>query len=171
VGTGSGAIAVAVAVELRRGRYLDEVRIMASDISPDALAVAVENAVAHGVADRLELVLANLVDAAPMLPADVLVANLPYVPSDVIPTLPADVRAEPILALDGGEDGLDLVRRLLAGLPRATIPGGLALLEVGADHAGAIVALVRAVLPGWTLTWHEDLAGIQRVAALEAPPR
>ena len=171
VGTGSGAIAVAIAVELRRGRYLDDVRLTASDISPESLAVAVENAVAHGVADLIELVLADVVDASPMLPADVLVANLPYIPSDVIPSLPADVRAEPILALDGGLDGLDLVRRLLAGLPRATVPGGLALLELGIDQAGAISALARDVLPGWRLTWHEDLAGIQRVAALEGPPR
>jgi release factor glutamine methyltransferase len=171
VGTGSGAIAVAIAVELRRGRYLDEVRLTASDISPDALAVAVENAVAHGVADRIELVLADLVDASPVLPADLLVANLPYIPSEDIPALAPEVRAEPALALDGGLDGLDLVRRLLAGLPRATVPGGLALLEVGADQAGAIVALARDVLPGWTLTWHEDLAGIPRVAALEGPSR
>jgi release factor glutamine methyltransferase len=171
VGSGSGAIAVAIAVELRRGRYLDEVRLTASDISPDALAVVVENAVAHGVADRIEMVLADLVDASPMLPADVLVANLPYIPSDVIPTLSTDVRAEPALALDGGLDGLDLIRRLLAGLPRATVPGALALMEVGVDQAGAIAALVRDVLPGWTLTWHEDLAGVQRVAALEGPTR
>jgi release factor glutamine methyltransferase len=171
VGTGSGAIAVAIAVELRRGRYLDEVRLTASDISSDALAVAIENAVAHGVADRIELVLADLVDASPMLPADVLVANLPYIPSEVIPTLSSEVRAEPVLALDGGFDGLDLVRQLLAGLPRATVPGALALLEVGADQAGAIAALVRDVLPGWTLTWHADLAGIERVAALEGPTR
>lgn len=171
VGTGSGAIAVAIAVALRRRGYLDEVRLTASDISAEALAVAVENAVAHGVADRIELVLADLVAASPMLPADVLVANLPYIPSETIPTLPIDVRAEPQVALDGGIDGLDLIRRLLAGLPRATVPGALALLEMGADQAPALAALVRAVLPGWVLTWHEDLAGHQRVAALEGPLR
>lgn len=171
VGTGSGAIAIAIAVTLRKGRYLDDVRLTASDVSPHALRVAVENAVAHGVADRIELVLADLVAASPMLPADVLVANLPYVPSEVIPSLAPEVRAEPMLALDGGIDGLDLVRRLLAGLPRATMPGALALLEVGADQADAVTALVAAVLPGWTLTWHADLAGIPRVAALEAPTR
>jgi release factor glutamine methyltransferase len=171
VGTGSGAIAVAIAVALRKGRYLDEVRVTASDVSPDALAVAVENAVAHGVADRIELVLADLVDASPILPADVLVANLPYIPSEDIPALPEDVRAEPMLALDGGTDGLDLVRRLLAGLPRATMPGALVLLELGIDQSAAIAALVRDVLPGWTLTWHRDLSGIQRVAALDGPVR
>ncbi|MFN8519154.1 MAG: peptide chain release factor N(5)-glutamine methyltransferase [Chloroflexota bacterium] len=171
VGTGSGAIAVAIAVALRRGGYLDEVRLTASDVSSDALAVAVENAVAHGVADRIELVLADLVDAAPMLPADVLVANLPYIPSETIPTLAPDVRAEPLLALDGGFDGLDLVRRLLAGLPRATVPGALALLELGSDQSDAVSALVRAVLPGWTLDWREDLAGLRRVAVLEGPTR
>ncbi len=171
VGTGSGAIAVAVAVALRRGGYLDEVRVTASDISPDALAVAVENAVAHGVADRLELVLADLVDASPMLPVEVLVANLPYIPTDELAALPPDVRTEPMLALDGGSDGLELVRRLLAGLPRATVPGALALLELGADQAPGVTALVRDVLPGWSLTWHRDLAGVQRVAALEGPTR
>lgn len=171
VGTGSGAIAVAVAVALRRGGYLDEVRLTASDRSSEALAVAVENAVAHGVADRIELVLADLVDASPMLPADVLVANLPYIPSDAIPTLPPDVLAEPLIALDGGIDGLDLVRRLLAGLPRATVPGALVLLELGAGQADAVTALTRAVLPGWMLSWREDLAGVPRVAVLEAPER
>lgn len=171
VGTGSGAIAVAVAVALRRGGYLDEVRLTASDISSDALAVAVENAVAHGVADRIELVLADLVNASPMLPADVLVANLPYISSEVIATLAADVRAEPVLALDGGIDGLDLVRRLLAGLPRATVPGSLAILELGDGQAEDVASLARAVLPGWTLTWREDLAGVRRVAVLEGPRR
>lgn len=171
VGTGSGAIAVAVAVILRKGGYLDEVRLTASDISTDALTVAVENAVAHGVADRIELVLADLLDASPMLPVEVLVANLPYVATELIAELPAEVRAEPMLALDGGQDGLDLVRRLLAGLPRATVPGALALLELGADQAPGVTALVRDVLPGWRLTWHRDLAGIERVAALEGPGR
>jgi release factor glutamine methyltransferase len=171
VGTGSGAIAVAIAVDLRRGRFLDEVRLTASDVSHDALAVATENAVAHGVADRIELVLADLLDASPILPADVLVANLPYIPSEAIAGLSADVRAEPMLALDGGQDGLDLVRRLLAGLPRATVPGALALLELGVDQSAAVTALVRDVLPGWELTWHPDLAGVQRVAALEGPRR
>lgn len=171
VGTGSGAIAVALAVALRRGGYLDEVRVTASDVSPDALAVAVENAVAHGVADRIELVLADLVDASPMLPVEVLVANLPYIPSDELAALPPDVRAEPMLALDGGSDGLDLVRRLLAGLPRATVPGALALLELGDEQAAGVNALVRDVLPGWSITWHRDLAGVRRVAALEGPAR
>jgi methylase of polypeptide subunit release factors len=111
------------------------------------------------------------VDASPTLPVEVLVANLPYIPSDELSKLPPDVLAEPSLALDGGTDGLDLVRRLLAGLPRATVPGALALLELGGGQAPGVTALVRDVLPGWSLAWHHDLAGIQRVAALEGPAR
>ncbi len=86
VATGSGAIAVALAVLLRRRGYLDEVRLVASDVSADALALAIENAVAHGVADRLELVRGDLLDIPGRAPVDLLLANLPYIRAPTLPT-------------------------------------------------------------------------------------
>ncbi len=175
VGTGSGAIAVAIASVLRRGGYLDEVRIVASDISQDALLVALQNAVAHAVADRVVLVRGDLLGIADREPVDVLVANLPYIATVELAALPIDVRAEPRLALDGGTDGLDLVRRLLAGLSEVLLPGGVAWLEVGADQADPLHAAVAAALPDWTLVVHEDLAGLPRIAEIvrvgDRPPR
>ena len=89
VATGSGAIPVAIAVGLRRIRAEEHVALVISDISPDALAVALENAVAHGVADRLEAATGDLfhVEPPPALPVDLVTANLPYIPSAIVPTL------------------------------------------------------------------------------------
>ena len=165
VATGSGAVVVALAILLRRRGYLDDVRLLASDISSEALAVAVENAVAHGVADRLELLQGDLLDVPGRMPVDLLLANLPYVPTDVVATLSPEVRAEPRLALDGGPDGMDVYRRLLAGLPDVLLPGGRALLEMGADQSGLMLAAVAAALPpSWTVVIHHDLAGQPRIA-------
>ncbi len=167
VATGSGAIAVALAAQLRKRGYLQEVELVASDVSPDALAVAIENAVAHGVADRIELAVGDLLDIPDGAPVDLLLANLPYIPTDVVPTLAPEVRAEPPLALDGGPDGMDLMRRLLAGLPNVMLPGGIALLEMGADQATAMHTAVAAALPStWSVVIHRDLGGRPRIAQL-----
>ncbi len=87
-----------------------------------------------------------------------ILANLPYVRSDVVPTLPVAASFEPIVALDGGADGLDVIARLLARLPEALAPGGVALLEIGFDQADAMVALVardaaRLDVAGSNPTW------------------
>lgn len=188
VGTGCGAVAVALAATFRRRGYGAAVRLVASDISADALALAIENAVGHGVADAIDFRLADLLEPATAAdtaaaaapgggPVDLLVANLPYVRSDVVPLLPIAARFEPPVALDGGPDGLAVIRRLLVRLPDVLGPGGIALLEIGADQSEAIVAVVNAALPGWPLTVHPDLAGQPRVAEIgrptaggEAPP-
>src|SRR5688572_14249320 len=135
VGTGSGAISVALAVESRRRGYGGEVTFRATDISPDALALATENAVAHGVADRIAFAVADLVDLPDAEPVDILTANLPYVRSDELPQLPVAASYEPTVSLDGGADGLTLVRQLVAQLPVVVLPGGVALLEIGTDQA------------------------------------
>ena len=169
VGTGSGAVVVALAVEARRRGYTRDVRFRATDISEDALAVATINAVSHGVADQIEFAVADLTNLAAPAAADIVLANLPYVPSATVPKLPAAASFEPGVALDGGADGLDLIRRLVAMLDSAVAPGGFALLEIGAGQAEAVREAARESLPGWQATIHDDLSGIPRVAALERP--
>ncbi len=171
VATGSGAIAIAIAVELRRIRAGEHLSLIISDLSRDALAVALENAVAHGVADRLEAAVGDLfhVEPAVDLPVDIVTANLPYIPSAVVPTLAVAASFEPVLALDGGPDGLDLVRRLLDDLPRVLAPGGQALLEIGWDQGETAPAEALRRLPGWTVSVRPDLGGRPRVLVLDAP--
>ena len=163
VGTGSGAIAVALAAGLRHRNALDAATVLATDRSPDALDVARDNAVGHAVADRITFALADLVpdDAQPF---DVLLANLPYVRSAAMAGLPRATTFEPAVALDGGPDGLAIIGRLVDRLPALLVPDGVALLEIGADQGEAIVALVAARLPGWSCTVESDLAGHPRVA-------
>ena len=130
VGTGSGAIAIALASALRNRRMLNEVAILAVDYSADALKLAQENAVGHAVADALTFAQADLLPANEP-PFDLILANLPYIPSGEIESLPIAASFEPPLALDGGIDGLATVRRLLAALPSALAPTGTALMEIG----------------------------------------
>jgi release factor glutamine methyltransferase len=176
IGTGSGAVAVALIVALRRQKVHDEISVFATDISPDALDLARENAVGHAAADRMRFVEADLLPPdllPPMIdaPFDLVLANLPYVRSDVVPTLPVAASFEPRIALDGGPDGLDVIRRLLERLGgRALAPGGEALLEIGADQEAGIAKAVAEVLPGWSCRVERDLAGLPRVARI-APPR
>ncbi len=168
IGTGSGAIAVVLAVEFRRRGYADEVRVRATDLSPDALALATENAVAHGVADVIEFAIADLAASAP--DADVVVANLPYVPSSVLPGLPVAASFEPRMALDGGPGGLELVARLLEQLPGVVAPAGAAMLEIGGDQSSQLGEISNTLLPDWPLLIHDDLSGTPRVAELSRPP-
>lgn len=171
VGTGSGAIAIAVAVALRRRGYGGYFRVLASDVSRDALAVAIENAVGHGAADVIDFATGDLleVDQAPGVPVDLLLANLPYIPSATVPALPVAASFEPQLALDGGPDGMDVIRRLLAALPAALAPTGSALLEIAADQGAVLTAAVVDALPGWDIRIHPDLSGKPRVGELLPP--
>ncbi len=171
VGTGSGAIAVALAVELRKRRSEDDVGIVATDISPDALDLARQNAAGHAVADLIVFVRADLLPepggrpgAEDGPPFDLILANLPYVRHWAMGSLPLATSFEPALALDGGNDGLVVIERLLERLPTALTGDGVALLEIGADQGQAIVASVAARLPGWRCRVESDLAGLPRVA-------
>jgi release factor glutamine methyltransferase len=168
VGTGSGAIAIALAVTLRRRGYGGHFRVIASDLSRDALAVAVENAVGHGVADVIDFAIGDLVEIDPPAagPVPLLVANLPYVPSGTVPGLPVAASFEPGMALNGGPDGLDLLRRLLGALPAVLTPSGSALLEIGSEQGGLLAAAIARTLPGWTVQIHPDLSGLPRVALI-----
>jgi release factor glutamine methyltransferase len=135
VGTGSGCLAVALAVELPHAR------ITATDISPDALAVARANAERHDVGDRIDLVRTSLLDAVAG-PFDLIVANPPYVPRTHEPTLSPDVRDhEPDTALyGGGDDGLDEIRALVAQAPSRLAPDGWLQMEFGFGQGDAVRA-------------------------------
>jgi release factor glutamine methyltransferase len=145
------------------------VRFRATDISGDAVALATENAVVHGVADLIDHAVADLADlhaTADRQPADLLLANLPYIPTATLPDLPVAASFEPVLALDGGADGLDLLRRLLAQLDESLSPGGVALLEIGSTQAEDLRVAAADVLSTWEVTVHNDLAGLPRVVEL-----
>lgn len=166
VGTGSGAIAVALASTLRKRRMLGEVEMLAVDYSADALKLAQENAVSHGVADAVTFAQADLLPEAEP-PFDLILANLPYIPSGDIESLPVAASFEPRLALDGGADGLSTVRRLVGALPEALAATGTALLEIGFDQGSAVEAAV-AGLPGeWRCDVQADLSGRPRLAHVE----
>ncbi|HKF85473.1 MAG TPA: peptide chain release factor N(5)-glutamine methyltransferase [Candidatus Limnocylindrales bacterium] len=171
VGTGTGAIAVSLVSALRRRRMDDEVLVIAIDVSEDALQLARENAVGHGVADRIVFVAADLLPHHVDPPYTVVCANLPYVPSGDLPGLAPELSYEPALALDGGPDGLDVVRRLLDALPRTLASDGVAFLEIGAGHGEAIAHEVAVRLPGWRCRVTNDLAGLPRLARVDPGER
>ncbi len=164
VGTGSGAIAVALAVRLRRRRMLSEVDLLAVDDDADALDLAKENAVGHAVADQMRFAEADLIPNWE-LPFDLVLANLPYIATEDLATLPAQF--EPRHALDGGPDGLEVIRRLVAILPEVLLERGVALLEIGSDQGPRIVDLADALPGHWSCTVEPDLAGLPRVARIE----
>ena len=155
VGTGSGALAVTLA------KLRPDAVVFASDVSAGALEVARGNAERLGVA--VTFLEGDL--AAPLLPHApfrLIVANLPYIPSADLAALPPEVRAEPTLALDGGADGLDLVRRLIGAATALLAAGGALALEIGAGQAAATSALLAAAGFG-QLSVRPDLAGVDRV--------
>jgi release factor glutamine methyltransferase len=161
VGTGSGAIAVALAKER------PDAVVFAVDVSPAALAVARANAQRHAAAVTfLEGDL--LAPLAPHAPFDLIVANLPYVRTADLPGLAPEVRAEPALALDGGADGLDLVRRIVAGAPALLAPGGALALEIGEGQAPETARLCAAAgLADVRVV--RDLGTIERVVSAVRP--
>ena len=161
VGTGSGCIAVAIAVTRR------DATIVAIDRWPAALAVAARNVRRHGVADRVALVAADMLTAlSPRRPVDVVVSNPPYVPDHSADVAPDVARYEPPSALYAGPDGLDAVRRLIAGAARVVRPGGRLVLEIGIGQADA-VATIAAAEPAWAgVIFRPDLQGIARIAVL-----
>lgn len=132
--TGSGAIAVSLAKELAAAT------VVATELSPAAAAIATKNAERNGVADRVTVRIGDLFAPVAGEQFDLIVANPPYIASAVIPTLSAEVRAEPIIALDGGPDGLVFYDRICAAAKSHLLPGGALVVEHGFDQADAVRA-------------------------------
>ena len=163
VGTGSGAVAIAVSL------HAPEAHVIAIDISPDALEVARANARAYGVSERIHFTQGDLLSGLDAR-AHVITANLPYVTVEEIETLPPEIQShEPRVALDGGADGLALVRRLLTQLDVHLIPGGSAFFEIGSSQGQAALDAARAALPGWRVELGKDLAKLDRVLQVQKP--
>lgn len=186
IGTGSGCIAVTLAVHLfgspspptsplpelwerRKGGEEKGVQaIYATDISAAALEVARANAERHGVADKITFLQGDLLAPLPE-PVALIVANLPYVARDEWGQLSAEANVaefEPSIALDGGGDGLALFRRFFQQAPVALTPGGAILLEIGAGQAEAVMALARTAFPHAHISVARDYAGLERIVSV-----
>jgi len=164
IGTGSGCIAVTLA------RQLPGARVYACDASAGALQVARANAERHGVESRITFLQGHLLEPLPE-PMDLLVSNPPYVSTAELAALPREIREyEPTQALHGGEDGLDVVREILAEAPRRLRPGGGAILEIGAAQGPAALEIARGHFPGGSTELRQDYAGLDRIV-IARPPR
>ncbi|MBF9265393.1 50S ribosomal protein L3 N(5)-glutamine methyltransferase [Paracidovorax cattleyae] len=152
--TGNGSLAVLAAMA-----YPD-VRVTGADLSPDALDVARINVERHGLGDRVALALSDGLSAVPG-PWDLILCNPPYVNAASMSALPAEYRAEPELALAGGADGMDFVRRLLADAPAALREDGVLILEIGNERAH-----FEAAFPHLPAFWLETSAGEDQVLLL-----
>jgi release factor glutamine methyltransferase len=158
IGTGSGAISIALAVNLAQAE------LMATDVSGAALRTARRNAVKCGVANRIRF------EACDLFPSDeeafdVVVSNPPYIPSGGLPKLAREVRSfEPWEALDGGPEGLGIIRRIVPEAKERLVAGGLLVLEVGEGQAEQVVALLRHEAFE-SIAIKNDLSGVERVVS------
>ena len=159
VGTGSGCIAITLAVNV------PDLQVIAVDCSPEVLQVAQNNAHRHEVENRVLLVQSDLMN---MLqgPFDLICANLPYIPTATLQNL-AVYQREPTLALDGGLRGLDLIERLLNQSPSRLARGGLLLLEIETSQGSEVHALACEAFPDAEVQVLADLAGHDRVVCIE----
>ncbi len=162
VGTGSGIIAVTLAIKLPAAQ------IIATDLSAAALAVAKTNAEAHGVAARITFIQSDLLSSFSPHPSsfDLICANLPYIATAELEAL-AVARHEPRAALNGGPDGLRLIEPLLAAAPAHLNPGGALLIEIAASQGPAALALARRYFPEATCEVRADLAKKDRLLTIQ----
>jgi release factor glutamine methyltransferase len=155
VGTGSGAIAISLALEL------PEPKIYATDISGPALEVARLNCQKHGVTDKVYLLHGDMLEPLPE-PVELIIANLPYVRRSEL----AEKRFEPLLALDGGSDGMEKIRQLCRQVGDKLCPGGSLLLEIGQGQGREVSKLLSGLFPRAKIEFTPDLGGIERVVRL-----
>ncbi|MCK6387894.1 MAG: 50S ribosomal protein L3 N(5)-glutamine methyltransferase [Zoogloea sp.] len=155
--TGSGCLAILMAFAFPNAE------IVAVDISQDALDVAAANIAAYGLEDRIRLVKSDGFAQVPEQRFDFILSNPPYVTREAMEALPAEYLHEPGLALGSGEDGLDLVRKLLADAPRYLAPEGLLAIEVGHNRE-----IVEAAFPALSPTWLSAPSGDDKIFVLEA---
>jgi len=160
IGTGCGAIAISLALNL------PPTKIYATDISSAALEVALTNCQKHGVENRICLLQGDMLDPLPE-PVDLIIANLPYVTECELP--PSYPVSEPLLALNGGSDGLGKIRQLCHQASGKLRPGGHLLMEIGQGQKGAVATLLGHLFPSAEIEVSPDLGGIDRVVDMFLP--
>jgi release factor glutamine methyltransferase len=159
VGCGTGCIAVTLAAEI------PGLRVDAIDVDPLAVETTRRNAENLKVPESVQTALGNLLTGVPG-PYQLISANLPYIPSSTVDSLPA-ARHEPRLALDGGPDGLRLIKQLLRQATTRLLPEGLVLLEIEASQGEAAVNMSQQYFPEAEITLHNDLAGLPRLVSIQ----
>ena len=162
IGTGSGILAITLAAELPRAS------VVATDVSTDALQVARENAETLGVAERVEFVHCSLADSVEGQ-FDIIVSNPPYVLSGFLESKRAqpELAFEPRLALDGGTDGMDVYRPLIAALPSLLTRPGIAVIEIDPPVTAACLSVAKSCFPGDIVTVLTDLSALERALVIE----
>lgn len=159
LGTGSGAICVSIL------KFAENVTAAAADISSAALEVAKFNAEKFNVADRINFYAGNLLEPLAGQTFDVIISNPPYIAADEFKTLEPEIFEEPRLALDGGNDGLDFYRKIVASAPKFLNDGGFLAVEIGQNQAAAVGKLIRETENFGRVEIWNDLAKIERVVA------
>ena len=163
MGTGSGCIAISLA------KNAPNLNLLGIDLSSSALNIARQNAEKHGVTEQILFLQSDLffnLSTFQHSTFNLIIANLPYIPTSTLRKLEV-YRREPTLALDGGADGLDLIRRLLADAPRWLAPKGLILLEIDSSHGQAALNLTKKIFPKAEIQLLEDLSGRNRFISIQ----
>ena len=161
VGTGSGAVALAIAA------HNESVDLIATDVSRHALEVARRNASRLGIDDRVRFVRCDMLEAVGG-PVDIIVSNPPYIPSGQIGRLQVEVQREPMIALDGGDDGLEPFRRLLAQANDKLARGGVIVVELMPEQMESAAEIARQTIPALSaLRTRDDLMGSERALVLD----
>ncbi len=158
--TGSGAVGIAIAAKA------PDIRVIATDISADPIDVAAANAIAHSVLDRVELRLGDLLGPIPEV-LELIVANPPYIPTENWEALPPDVKMEPRVALDGGEDGLEVCRRLLKQAADRLVPGGAMFVELMPEQIDSAMGVAARLFEDAAVGSISDLSGDPRVLKIQ----
>ena len=159
-GTGSGAISINLAI------HLPMARIYATELNPGALKIAEYNTRRHSVTDRVTLLQGDLLEPVPEQ-VDVIAANLPYIPSGNIQGLQPEVQWEPRDALDGGLDGLDVIRRLLGQAQHKLNQSGVIILEIDPHQVQPLEETAQELFPKATITTEQDLARLDRLFIID----
>jgi release factor glutamine methyltransferase len=161
IGTGSGCIAIALA------KSIPAAKLLAVDVSAKALRVAQQNAQQNNVSARILFLQSSLLTPLAQ-PVDMIVSNPPYVSKPQLDTLMPEIKYyEPALALDGGEDGLNIIEELLSQAREKLSPGGSLLVEIGAFQGAAITRLAQETFPGLRVELRQDLAGLDRLLVIQ----